>query len=150
MRRRLSIAIVLVVSLGVCADFAAAQAQTSASIVGRVTDESGAGMPGGTVTATSPGLQVSEVVVVTDGQGDYRISPLPIGTYTVQYSLTGFQTQRHDNLRLTAGFVAKIDVGLKLGAIQESVTVSATPTIDVQSSGPATVLTKETLEIVPS
>jgi len=128
----------------------AGQAQTTGSIVGRVTDESGAILPGVTVTATSPALQVPQVTDVTDGQGDYRLTPLPIGTYEVAYTLSGFQTIRRSNLRLTAGFVAKMDVELKVGAIEESVTVSATPTIDVQSSAPVTVLTKETLEIVPS
>ena len=78
------------------------------------------------------------------------LAPLPIGTYQVQYTLPGFQTIRRDNLRLTAGFIARVDVALKVGALEESITVSATPTIDVQSSGPTTVLTKETLEVVPS
>ena len=138
-------------SLFACSDHATAgQAQTVGSIVGRVTDESGAVLPGVTVTATSPALQVPQVAVVTDAQGDYRLTPLPIGTYEVAYTLTGFQTVRRDSLRLTAGFVARVDVALKVGAIEESITVSATPTIDVQSSGPVTVLTKETLEIVPS
>ena len=150
MCHRLSTAFVLVLSLFIGANRAAAQAQTTASIIGQVTDESGAVLPGVTVTATSPALQVPQVAAVTDAQGDYRLSPLPIGTYEVTYTLTGFQTVRRDSLRLTGGFVAKVDVPLKIGAIQESVTVSATPTIDVQSSAPVTVLTKETLEIVPS
>ena len=152
MGRRLAIiAVMLVVSLYVCADHAAAgQAQTVGSIVGRVTDESGAVMPGVTVTATSPALQLPQVTDVTDGQGDYRLTPLPIGTYEVTYTLTGFQTVKRDNLRLTAGFVARVDVALKVGALEESVTVSATPTVDVQSTGSVTVLTRETLEVVPS
>jgi hypothetical protein len=151
MGRTLAIlAVTLMVNLYVCADHAAGQAQTTGSIVGRVTDESGAVLPGVTVTATSPAMQVPEVTVTTDAQGDYRLAPLPIGTYQVQYTLPGFQTIRRENLRLTAGFVARVDVALKVGALEESITVSATPTIDVQSSGPTTVLTKETLEIVPS
>src|SRR5258707_791003 len=142
--------VIVVLSLFTCANQAAGQAQTTASIVGRVTDESGAVLPGVTVTVTGPALQVPQLVVITDPQGDYRVSPLPIGTYEVSYTLAGFQTVRRDSLRLTAGFVAKVDESLKLGTIQESVTVSATPTIDVQSSAPVTVLTKETLDIVPS
>src|ERR1700694_5572894 len=143
MTRRWDITGVVIVaaSLFVCADHAAAgQAQTTASIVGRVTAESGAILPGVTVTASSPALQVPQVVDVTDAQGDYRLTPLPIGTYEVAYSITGFQTVKRDSLRLTAGFVAKLDVVLKVGAIQETVTVSATPTIDVQSRAPVTAL----------
>ena len=152
MDRKLAIgAVTLVMSLLTCADHAAAgQGQTAGSIVGRVTDESGGILPGVTVTATSPALQIPQVTEVTDGQGDYRLTPLPIGTYEVAYTLPGFQTVRRDSLRLTAGFVARVDVVLKVGAIEESVTVSATPTIDVQSTGSVTVLTRETLEVVPS
>ena len=145
------VAVMLMVNLYVCTDHAAAgQAQTVGSIVGRVTDESGAVLPGVTVTAKSPALQLPQVVDVTDGQGDYRLTPLPIGTYEVAYTLTGFQTIRRDSLRLTAGFVARVDVVLNVGALEESVTVSATPTVDVQSTGSVTVLTRETLEVVPS
>jgi hypothetical protein len=150
-RLNLALGVALTIVLLPCvARSASAQAQTTGSIVGRVTDESGAVLPGVTVTATSPALLVPEIAVTTDAQGDYRIAPLPIGTYQVQYTLGGFQTLRRDNLRLTAGFIARLDVALKLGAIEESIVVSATPTIDVQSTGPATVLTKETLEIIPS
>ena len=63
--------------------------QQAAGIIGQVTDESGAVLPGVTVTATSPALQVPSVVSVTDGRGDYRLSPLPIGTYTVEYIACG-------------------------------------------------------------
>ena len=71
-----------------------ASAQQDAGIAGQVVDESGAVLPGVTVTATSPALQVRSVVSVTDERGDYRLTPLPIGTYTVEYSLSGFQTVR--------------------------------------------------------
>src|SRR6476661_5232795 len=82
-------------------------AAQDANITGRVTDESGSVMPG--VTATSPVLQVPSVVAVTDERGDYRITPLPIGTYTIEYSLQGFQSIRREGVRLTVGFSAKID-----------------------------------------
>ena len=56
-----------------------------AGIIGQVVDESGAALPGVTVTAKSPALQVPEVTAVTDGRGEYRLTPLPIGTYEVTY-----------------------------------------------------------------
>src|SRR4051812_14269115 len=153
MTRTWDLAGVVVLLTSLCAfahPASAGQAQTTASIVGQITDESGAVLPGVTVTATSSALQVPQIAVISDAQGDYRLAPLPIGTYEVTYTLTGFQTIKRDTLRLTAGFVAKVDVPMKIGALQESVTVSATPTIDVQSSAPVTVLTRETLEVVPS
>lgn len=59
---------------------AAAQGGTSATIIGQVTDDSGAVLPGVTVAATSPALQVPQLTTVTDDRGEYRLTPLPIGT----------------------------------------------------------------------
>src|SRR5262245_27049941 len=130
--------------------FARAQGQ-DASIVGQVTDDSGAVLPGVTVTAVSPALQVAEVTAITNERGEYRLSPLPIGTYQVTYSLSGFQATKHENVRLTVGFVASLHIVLKLGALSESVTVSGTsPLVDVTSTRTSTQLTKETLELVPT
>src|SRR5262245_26841407 len=73
------------------APLASAQTNTQATIEGVVTDESGAVLPGVTVTATSPNLQVGQMTAVTGSSGEYRIGPLPIGTYQVTYALEGFQ-----------------------------------------------------------
>src|SRR6185295_19761749 len=70
---------------------AAGQA-TQAGIVGVVKDTSGALLPGVTVIATGPALQVPSVEAVTNERGEYRLSPLPIGIFTVSYELSGFQT----------------------------------------------------------
>src|ERR1700730_16392392 len=69
-----------------------AQSAQSASLVGKVTDESGAAIPGVTVTVTSPQLQVRQVATVTAAEGDYRLLELPSGTYKVTFELNGFQT----------------------------------------------------------
>src|SRR5688572_6329391 len=68
-----------------------AQGTAPATITGRVTDGTGAVVPGVTVTATSPALQIPQVQAVTDAQGEYRLSPLPIGVYAVTWELSGFQ-----------------------------------------------------------
>ena len=68
-----------VLSLFPLAPSVAAQA-TQAGIVGVVTDTSGAVLPGVTVTATGPALQVPQVEAVTNERGEYRLSPLPIGS----------------------------------------------------------------------
>ena len=102
--------IVLSIVLGLAVRGAALAGQgQEAMIIGRVTDESGAVLPGVTVTATSPALQVQHVTDVTNETGEYRLTPLPLGTYTVEYSLSGFQTLRRDGVRLSAGFTARID-----------------------------------------
>jgi hypothetical protein len=124
----------------------------SASIIGLVTDESGAVLPGVTVTATSPSLQISQVSDVTNERGEYRLAPLPIGTYQVEYALAGFQGVRREDILLTVGFVAKMDIVLKVGSLAESVTVSGvSPLVDVNSTGTSrTAFTRETLEVNPS
>src|SRR5438128_2204791 len=99
------------------ADLALAGQGQEASIIGQVTDESGALLPGVTVTATSPALQVRQMTVVTNDRGEYRLTPLPIGTYTVDYSLQSFQTVRRSEVRLTAGFISRLDVTLTLGTL---------------------------------
>ena len=126
-------------------------AAQDAGIVGQVVDESGAILPGVSVTARSPSLQVPEVTAVTDERGEYRLTPLPIGTYEVTYELTGFQTVRREGLRLTSGFTAKVDITLGLGGLQESVTVSgASPVVDVTATSTSTRLTAEMLETTPT
>ena len=143
--------LVLTCCLVPLADLAVAGQAQEASIIGQVTDESGAVLPGVTVTATSPALQVPQVTDVTNDRGEYRLTPLPIGTYTVQYELAGFGTVRRQDIRLTAGFTARVDVALKVGALQETVTVSgAAPVVDVTSSATRTQLTRETLELIPT
>jgi hypothetical protein len=84
--------------------------QADASIYGLVTDESGAVLPGVTVTVTSPALQVRNVVAVTAADGEYRVTPLPIGLFQVEFALQGFQTVRQEGIRLTVGFAARLDV----------------------------------------
>src|SRR5436853_7902604 len=95
--------------------------QQDAGIVGSVRDESGAVLPGVTVTVTGPALQVPSVAGVSDARGEYRIAPLPIGTFTVEYSLSGFQSVRREGIRLTVGFTAKVDVALKVGSLEETI-----------------------------
>jgi hypothetical protein len=126
-------------------------AAQDASITGRVTDESGGVMPGVTVTATSPALQVPSVIAVTDEKGEYRLTPLPIGTYQVEYTLSGFQAVRHEGIRLTVDFQARLDIALKVGSLQETITVSgAAPVVDVTSTAATTQFTRETIELLPT
>lgn len=116
------------------APYASAQ-QTSATILGQIRDESGAVLPGVSVTATSSALQLQQVVDVTNEQGEFRLTPLPIGSYTLVFALDGFQSVRREDIRLTVGFVARVDEVLKVGALNETVTVSGvSPLVDVTST----------------
>ncbi len=129
----------------------AAGQSTDGSIIGQVTDESKAALPGVTVTASSPALQVKQVTAVTDERGEYRLTPLSIGTYVVEYSLSGFKSVRQEGVRLTPGFTAKLDVTLSVGQLQETVTVSgAAPLVDVAATNTSTQLTREKLDLIPT
>jgi len=77
------------------------QSAQSASLVGRVTDESGGAMPGVTVTVKSPALQVPQLTAVTGVDGDYRLLELPPGVYSVAFELSGFQSTVRTDVHLT-------------------------------------------------
>jgi hypothetical protein len=77
-------------------------------ITGSVRDTSDAVMPGVTVEVTSPALIEKIRSAVTDTNGQYRITSLPVGTYTVTFKLAGFTTQQRDNIVLTSGFTAPL------------------------------------------
>ena len=137
--------------LAACASSAGAQTFGAATIHGRVTDDTGAALPGVAVTGRSPALQLPTVTTVTDGDGAYQLKSLPPGTYEVRYELTGFQTLLRQEITLNAGFDAKIDVSLKIGAMAESVTVTGqSPVIDVTSTKVSTNLTREVLDVIPT
>jgi len=105
------------------------------SINGTVTDTSGGALPGVTVTAASPALQVGQVSAVTDGDGHYQIVDLPRGMYQLRFELQGFQPLLRDSLQLTAGFAARVDVSLSIGTLAEVITVTgASPVVDVTTT----------------
>jgi hypothetical protein len=143
---------IFLVTLGLLAGFTpSVLAQQDAGIIGVVTDESGAVLPGVTVTVTGPALQVPSMADVTDAKGEFRITPLPIGTFTVEYSLQGFSSVKREGIRLTVGFTARVDVQLKVGALEETITVSGqSPVVDTQSTAATTQFTRETIELIPT
>jgi hypothetical protein len=128
-----------------------AMAHAQSGIAGMVRDTSGAVMPGVTVEASSPVLIEKVRSAVTDGSGRYNIIDLRPGLYSVTFTLTGFNTVIRDGIELPASFTANIDIELRVGALEESITVSGqTPLVDVQSATQMQVLSKELLEAVPT
>ena len=97
---------------------------TTADIVGRVTDSTGAVLPGATVTITNEGTRDVRTAPTTES-GDYAFNLLPIGTYAVKVELQGFGTQ-NTRLVLSAGDRARFDAKLSLGQVAENITVTAT------------------------
>ena len=105
------------------------------SIRGTVTDDSGAVLPGVTITATSPGLIAAEVTV-TDSQGGYRLLNLPVGTFAVEASLSGFATYRQEGILVRASTNIGVDVAMSISQIEETITVTAeTPMLEIARPG---------------
>src|SRR5712664_2558401 len=111
-----------------------AAAFAQASIAGVVRDSSGAVLPGVTVEAASPALIEKVRSVVSDGTGQYRILDLRPGSYTVTFTLPGFSTVKREGIELTGSFTATVNADMRVGAVEETVTVTGeTPIVDIQS-----------------
>jgi hypothetical protein len=116
-----------------------------------VRDSSGGVLPGVVVEAASPVLIEKVRSVVTDGTGQYRIVDLRPGTYTVTFTLSGFNTLVREGIELTGSFVATVGADLRVGALAETIVVSGqSPTVDVQSSQSVRTLDAEVLNAIPS
>src|SRR3982751_6276021 len=101
-----------------------AAAFAQASIVGTVRDASGAVLPGVTVEASSPALIEKTRSVVTNSVGQYSIQDLRPGQYTVTFTLTGFNVAKRDGIELAGNFIATVNGDMRVGGVQETVTVS--------------------------
>ncbi len=125
-------------------------ASTTGSINGKVADTSGGVLPGVTVSATSPssmGVQSS----VTDSGGNYRFPALPPGTYTVTFELPGFNTLKRENIQISMGFSATVNVELAVASLQETVTVTGdSPVIDTSNTRVQQNFKLEALQEIPN
>ncbi len=144
-RPRVPIAVVFVLLLLPSAAFA------QAAITGVVRDTSGLVLPGVTVEAASPALIEKVRSVVTDSTGQYRIIDLRPGDYTVTMSLPGFNTFRRAGIELSGSFVATVNGELRVGALEETITVTGeTPVVDVQSTRSQQIIDRDVLAAIPS
>jgi len=126
------------------------QGATQASIAGVVRDASGAVLPGVTVEASSPVLIEKSRTAVTDGTGRYSVVGLFAGTYSVTYTLTGFNTVRRDGVELSGSLVATIDIEMRIGSLEETITVTGeSPIVDVQSVKQQRVIDADTVNAIP-
>ena len=106
----------------------------SGSIAGNVKDTTGGALPGVNVEVASPALIEKVRVTVSDGQGNYKITELRPGVYTVTFTLAGFSVVKREGIELSAGFTAPVNAELKVGSVEETITVNgSSPVVDVQS-----------------
>src|SRR5262245_9631573 len=126
-------------------------AHAQSAIGGTVKDTTGAVMPGVTVEAASPVPIEKSKTVVTDAEGNYKIVDLRPGTYVLTFALEGFSTVKREGLELPSNFTATVNAELKVGSLQEALTVTgASPVVDVQTNVKSQVLSREVLDSVPS
>src|SRR5437870_3530058 len=127
-------------------------AQTAPSgIAGVVKDTSGGALPGVTVEAASPSLIEKVRSAVSDGEGRYNIVDLRPGTYSVTFTLTGFSTFKREGIELTSGFTATVNPEMKVGALEETVTVSGeSPLVDTQNVRKQLIVSRQVLDALPT
>jgi hypothetical protein len=134
-----------------CLALLPAAAYPQATIAGVVRDSSGGVLPGVTVEAASPALIEKVRSVVTDGTGQFRIVDLRPGVYAVTFALPGFSTVKREGVELTGSFVATVNIEMRVGALEETVTVTGeTPTVDVQSATRQRVMDHEVIDSIPT
>ncbi|OFV93097.1 MAG: hypothetical protein A3H95_11865 [Acidobacteria bacterium RIFCSPLOWO2_02_FULL_64_15] len=121
------------------------------TLTGVVKDTSGAVLPGVTVQVASPALIERVRETVTDGTGQYRLVDLRPGTYAVTATLPGFNTFKREGIEVSGTGVFTINADLRVGAIEETVTVSGeTPVVDLQSTTKERVMSKEVIDALPT
>jgi hypothetical protein len=133
-----------------CGAAPAANAQQTGAISGKVSDSSGAVLPGVTVEARSPVLP-SPRVTVTESDGSYQLPALPPGTYTVTYTLEGMQTVTRQ-VTVSLNQITTSDTSLGIGGVAETVTVTATTTtfVDRTSAALTNSLSGDELDKLPT
>ena len=126
-----------------------AQSQTG-EIFGRVTDESGAVLPGVIVTLTGPSLLQPQTATTTE-TGSFQFPRINVGTYNVKFELPGFKTVVKEGIEVTVGFAANISQQLGVSTVQETVTVTGeSPIVDTKQTGTRQTFTLEQLQSIPS
>ena len=135
----------------VCLVLFPAAAYAQASIAGVARDSSGAVLPGVTVEAASPALIEKVRSVTTDGTGQFKIVDLRPGTYSVTFTLPGFNTFKRDGIELAGTFTATVNADMRVGALEETVTVTGEASVvDVQSVTQQVTLGKDVLDAIPA
>jgi hypothetical protein len=127
-----------------------AHAQTgAASMTGLVTDQTGAAVPGATVTATNQATNVPYTAVSNDA-GNYTITSVPIGTYIVKAELSSFKTATTKPIAVEAKQILRLDFKLEVGGLEQSVEVTGeSPVLQTESATVGEVISGTTVSSLP-
>jgi hypothetical protein len=123
---------------------------TTGAINGRVVDNTGAVLPGVTVTIASSSMMGTRTAV-TNQDGQYRFPAIPPGDYLLTYELAGFSMVKREGIRVGLGFTATVNVELGVASLEESVTVTgASPVVDTSATNVTTNFQAEQLADLPN
>lgn len=120
----------------------------SGSLAGHVTDQSGAALPGVTITATNDATAFNRSTV-TEADGGYRLAALPPGKYTVSADLSGFATVTTKNVDVTVASDRTLNVSMKAASMKEQITVTAAAPLVETSPAVGTVVSQQELQNLP-
>ncbi|MBE3111292.1 MAG: carboxypeptidase regulatory-like domain-containing protein, partial [Acidobacteria bacterium] len=150
MKHRVSLAFLLVILASSLAWAQAGGTAAGGSIWGKVMDETGAVLPGVTVTVQGPSLMGVQTSVSNEA-GVYRFPALPPGEFRVTFTLSGFSTLVRSGVTLAASFTATVDVQLKISTVAETVEVRGqSPVVDAVNARVQTSFTKDALASMPA
>jgi hypothetical protein len=120
------------------------------TLTGTVRDQSSAVLPGVTVEASSPALIEKARAAVTDGAGQYRITGLNPGTYSLTFTLPGFNVVKREGIELSGTATLTIPVDMRVGSLAETVTVTGeSPVVDLQTTQRETVFSEDVVSAIP-
>jgi hypothetical protein len=141
--------VVAAVTLAILAAVPAAAQRTTGTIFGTVTDQSGAVLPGVTVTLRSTAVPGAPTAVTSE-TGVYRFPALPPGSYDLEYELTGFGTVRRPGITVSVGGTSELNVTMGVSTVEESVTVTGqAPVVDAASTHVSTNYNRDWVENAP-
>ena len=130
--------------------FSNAQSIISGDVTGTVTDATGASIPGATVTLTNASTNAAQTVT-TNADGTYRFAFVPPGTYRISVSATGFQSQQHPGVSVSAGQPTPVNVQLAVaGGTQTVDVVEAASAIQTENADVATTFNTEMIANLPN
>ncbi|PYR28669.1 MAG: TonB-dependent receptor, partial [Acidobacteria bacterium] len=142
------VALGLIIAVGLLPGSLAAQAVTG-TILGTVTDSTGALIPGATITLTHAGTGLTRTVV-SDAAGEYTAPSLPTGKYTVTAELSGFKTVAQPDVDLGVDQRVRINVRLEIGTVSETITITGqSPLVQIASSELGTTVSEEQIKTLP-
>jgi len=122
--------------------------QTLGGVTGTVTDSSGGVIPSATVTIVGDQTKLTRTLQTTDA-GRYDFVNLPIGSYTITFNHSGFQSMNIPSIQVQANRTATVDANLKVGEVGETITVEETPLLNAVDTTNGYVMDKQELESVP-